>query len=754
MSDQVTQSYHGSDDAMVGKPVRRYQSVWMGHSMRTSCKSATQACGNMSIHYESKQEVHDPVKHPALSGPEIGTEIYAKGFAEVAKSKTVDIIDESLAAGSKRLRRESLGSQPFPMFNLSQKREGVVLALKKDETTCHGGVPSSQNGSKSGHITGSLHRSESHLPSESARAPPETGTLECRFQSGGISHYLEQQVKSHKDLDMNSLAASTSLHDDFTRSSLKIVPHGFNSRRTPLQPFVPRKEEIHKSNSIMTSKECVQDTNHCSHSTILVHEKKVSDLLDSRTCGKSLLRQKDATLLLHDPSTSSSNQQAHFLDKQWHNMQNHSGMGLFPSQSSPPEVTKSEDLYHGCHLLPRFPYSVHDVETMRIFTTINSIGGSPRSPSKFSQTTRHFMITEKTNVALSDKHQISRESTVSAKFKGKYFGELLSLSPDFRFQVQQGVKLQPLDSSTESDGQEYVKDVNVSVGLKTESSAETDTMDMDALRESHLPGLASSPSDKGLKGKSPTSRAADASAREEMRSIPVTRELCDINQALPDLPALASPVDCRETSPSRTKSLDVEHLLLSHVEQPGISKSSDCPDGHLGPEPSSRWVKRLKLSSCSSAHGTKSSKLEEASSHEKVKKFFSKVLKCGTTSSDPTMGRCHGKEQMALDQNAIFLRNGHPSTVDSVKKSQHVTLSNPWIRRWCHNSATSPRKTPKSVVVCQPQCSKATLDDFQKKQFPSVAAMALMGKAMRGFRSCEFRKRGSLIVWNSKGVLR
>ncbi|KAG7977958.1 hypothetical protein I3843_05G059100 [Carya illinoinensis] len=453
MSDQVTQSYHGRD-AMTGKPVRRYQSVWMGHSMGTSCKAATQARGNMSIHYESKQEVRDTVKHPVLSGTEIGTEIYAKGFAEVAKSKTVDIINESLAAGSKRLGRESLVSQPFPMFNLSQKRKGVVLALKNDETTCHGGVPSSQNGSKSGHITGSLHRSESHLPSESARAPPETGTLECRFQSGGISHYSEQQ------------------------------------------PFVSRKEEIHKSNSIMTSKECVQDTNHFSHSTILVHEK--SNLLDSRTCGKSLLRQKDATLLLHDPSTSSSNKHAHFLGKQWHNMQNHSGMRLFPSQSNPPEATKSEDLYHGCHLLTRLPYSVHDVETMRIYATINSIGGLLRSPSKFSQTTRRFMITEKTDVALSDEHQILRESTVSAKFKGKYFSELLSLSPDFRFQVQQGVKLQPLDSSTESDGQGYVKDVNVSIGLKTKSSAETDTMDMDALQESHLPGLALSPSDKIL----------------------------------------------------------------------------------------------------------------------------------------------------------------------------------------------------------------------------------------------------------------
>ena len=170
-------------------------------------------------------------------------------------------------------------------------------------------------------------------------------------------------------------------------------------------------------------------------------------------------------------------------------MQNHSGMWLSPSLSSCPEATKSEKLYNGCNSLPRLPCSVHDVETMRIYTTIDSAEGSSRGPSMLSQSTRQFLITKKTDVNLFEGGQMFKESTVSTKFKGKTFTELLGLSPDFQFHAQQGVKLQPLESSIDSDGKENIRDVNASVGLKNESSAETDTMDMDAFQENHLSGM-------------------------------------------------------------------------------------------------------------------------------------------------------------------------------------------------------------------------------------------------------------------------
>ncbi|KAL4615809.1 hypothetical protein ACB092_07G154000 [Castanea dentata] len=706
MSDRVVQSYHGGD-SVDGESVDRCKSVWMDHWMRTSRKSATQACSHLSIHYESKEEVHDTKQHPVLNGPDIATEVYTKRFREASKAKAVGIIDESMTVSSKRSKRERLDCQPFPMFSISKKREGI-LALNHGEAMCHG------KDSNSGHDTVFLNGRKRHLPSTFA---PETDTLECHSQPGGISGYSEQPAKSHKDLETNSLAVSTSPQDNSMGSSLNIVPYGFNSRMTPLQS--------------------------------VVHENKIINQLDSRTSGKSLLSQKDAALLLHDPLTS-SNQQSSFIGKQYQNMQNHSGMWLSSSQSTPPKATKSEKLYHGCYSLPRLPNSVHDVETMRIYTTVDSKEGSSRGPSKLSQTTRHFLITKKTDVNLSDGGQMFRESTVSTKFKRKTFTELLSLSPDFQFHVQQGVKLQPLVSSADSDGKENLRDVNAAVGLKNESSAETDTMDMDAFQENHLSGVALSPSNKYLSGESPIHQAVDASAGEEMGGRLLNMEFHNINQVLPDLPALASPVDCKDTSTSRTQSLDAEHLL-SHAEQPMTFKSSGCRDDPLGTEPSSRWVKRLKYSASDSAHGAKSSKMGGASSHEKVSKFFSRFLKCGITSSETTMVRCHNKEKMTLDQNEMLLKNGESSSLDSVKKCPDVTLSHPWIQRWCRNQTASPQKKPEAVMVCEPQCSKVAIDEFQKKQFPSIAAMALMGKAMCSFHPCEFKKRGSFVVWNAKG---
>lgn len=211
----------------------------MAHWMRTSCKSGTQASDNLLTHYESKEEVHDTKKHSAIGGPEVAMKICAEGFKEITKAKEIDIINdnENLIASSQRLKRGKHSCRSFPMFNLTQKRQGGVLALKNDEFIRHGGVLSSQNDSSLGNITSSLHRSEGHLPSKSSGDAPKLDSLECRFQPRDISQSSEQQVKSHKDLETNNLAVSMSLKDDLVRSWLKFVPHGINSG-------LPGKNEI------------------------------------------------------------------------------------------------------------------------------------------------------------------------------------------------------------------------------------------------------------------------------------------------------------------------------------------------------------------------------------------------------------------------------------------------------------------------------------------------------------------------------
>lgn len=156
-------------------------------------------------------------------------------------------------------------------------------------------------------------------------------------------------------------------------------------------------------------------------------------------------------------------------------------------------------------------------------------------------------------------------------------------------------------------------------------------------------------------------------------------------------------------------------------------KPNQSPCGSLGLDPNSRWVKRLKSNSI--AVGTKSSKFGETSSPQMANVFFGKIAKGSISNTELTLG------------------NGESSS--AKKEGDVITLSHPWIQRWRYNRAVAPQKKHK-VEDCAPQRSKAVaLEDVEKKQFPSIAAMALMGKAMNGFQPCEFRKRASFLVWNT-----
>lgn len=75
-----------------------------------------------------------------------------------------------------------------------------------------------------------------------------------------------------------------------------------------------------------------------------------------------------------------------------------------------------------------------------------------------------------------------------------------------------------------------------------------------------------------------------------------------------------------------------------------------------------------------------------------------------------------------------------------MKKQLELLTSLSWVQRWLHNRSATAQKRPKSVVVCETYGSKMSLGDFQKKQAPSIAAMALMGKAITSFQPCEFQK--------------
>ncbi|XP_019448493.1 PREDICTED: F-box protein At2g16365-like isoform X2 [Lupinus angustifolius] len=375
-------------------------------------------------------------------------------------------------------------------------------------------------------------------------------------------------------------------------------------------------------------------------------------------------------------------------------------------------------------------YSTANADTMKIYTSIDSIEESSRDHPKMSQTTHHFLMSKKTDVNLSDQGQIFRESISPTKFKGNSFNEMIDSSPSTSDRDFEGAKLVARGSSKKSEGEENVQDLNSPTSQKNESSAETDTMDIDALRENHLSGIVPLRTNKCFEDSqnSPTSQVAITSVGEKKKGRPV---------------ALASPVADRENSTSRTRSLDVEHLL-SHADENEMSKSGNSS---LGPDPSSRWVKRLKLCSPRSAHGTKSATIGETSLHAKVNNTFIK-MKGSKTRLEPKMA-CHTEERMVPDLCATVLTNGKSSSTEENKTAE-ITLSHPWIRRWCHNHDISPQKKHALTEFREPKFSN-TPEEFQKKQFPSIAAMAMMGKAMNCLNPSELMKKGPVVVWNMKG---
>ncbi|XP_017970832.1 PREDICTED: uncharacterized protein LOC18607756 [Theobroma cacao] len=739
MSNRVAQSDHHSAGT-ARHSIHHYQAAWMDHWKNTSRKPSTE----VHSHLLRKDDHSNSKHHPLLSGPEMETDIsnYAQGFREVSEARTVDTMSKNSKMGSRKFGKEVLDGQPPPMFNISGNRESAMASKNNAGTSSKGEVVKYQIDLNNCYNSITMGRSEWAHPEM------EFPSRERKFQPEGISRVPEQLVKSHEFLEKNNLAVSSSFQDDIGSSS-KIVPYVMNSGVAPMQSVTCQHENIDQVSPVVASKEHFTDGKFCSYSTFWVHEKKADTLFESRKLGSSLSRQRDAPLLLNDQLTNDS-QLCSFLNKQSQKVENNSSNRLLPSLGYP-EVAKSGKAYDENFLLPKVPRSVHDVKTMRICTTIDSVEELPRGPSKFSQTTHKFFITKKTGVNINEGGQVFKDSIVSPKLKGNMFSEFLSLSPSSGFHGQQGVKLQPLGSSSDSEEKDNVGDVGTStVCLKHESSVETDAMELDVFQKSHLSSVALCPSDQNIKEIHNSSLFETENATgEEAGDKMANTELPDMNDGLPALPAVANSIDDGETSTSRTQSLDAEHLL-SHAEQPSNFKTTACPDDSLGPETSIRWVKRLKLSTSDPfAPGPKSSKIGEGSSCERVNKIFNKISKCSKTSSDATVCGSHVRPELALDQTAMLLKNGDSTSSDSLRKSQDRRLSRSWIQRWCRHRAASPNKKPEAVVLCEPQSAKATLDELEKKRFPSIAAMALMGKAMSVFRPCEFRRSGSLIVWST-----
>ncbi|ONK68334.1 uncharacterized protein A4U43_C05F10340 [Asparagus officinalis] len=183
---------------------------------------------------------------------------------------------------------------------------------------------------------------------------------------------------------------------------------------------------------------------------------------------------------------------------------------------------------------------------------------------------------------------------------------------------------------------------------------------------------------------------------------------------------------------------DLVHGNLKSSETPADTSRAESTGSLLGKpsnpptEPNWKWVKRLRSNSLDPvSQCSKRLKKGDASSGGKMQNLLGGAVTYNKSISD--LPECR-----QLDKTTFFPKNGECSPSDSKVI--------PWIRRWCRNSKATASSMP---VICEPENSKVLPEKLEAKQIPSLAAMALMGKQVTNFRPCEFRKRGSSVVWNT-----
>ncbi|XP_068642821.1 uncharacterized protein [Aristolochia californica] len=394
-------------------------------------------------------------------------------------------------------------------------------------------------------------------------------------------------------------------------------------------------------------------------------------------------------------------------DGRFHNL---SSPMLLPCHNYNTGLPRLEESGHGQHESMR---CLQDVETLRICTTVDSMEQTRALP-KFSKTTEHVLMTKKTDVNLSSGgDDMVKSSTVHTDLNEKAFDGMLNQPAFFGCNMDQQ-KLQDLWDSSDREKEDGHAMSPCFVNRHNESSAETNSMFFDMYQpRNSFTGGSSPPSHKNAVPVASSSKAVEM-----------------------------------EIS---TESLDVENFLSQIKQQPD---NLNCkPQLEIPPAPAScsRWVKCLRSASDSQALGTNPSKAREESCGENINQLFTRITSYRKTSSEPTtLGKHLGKG--ILGNTSILPTNREASSGESVKDHQDTNiLSHFWIQRLCHKREVVPETSRPSPQVMPElfSCKVASDEECQKKQFPSIAAMAMMGRAVINLSPCEFRKKGSFVVWST-----
>ncbi|XP_062232070.1 uncharacterized protein LOC133929361 [Phragmites australis] len=166
--------------------------------------------------------------------------------------------------------------------------------------------------------------------------------------------------------------------------------------------------------------------------------------------------------------------------------------------------------------------------------------------------------------------------------------------------------------------------------------------------------------------------------------------------------------------------------------------SSGIVQTQVSTQPSDRWLKRLQINiSDPEIPCSKRSKVGDSLPLREATCLFGMTLHCDKDDAEMVD---RFKEDQVL---------GEGSKLQDKQEIPPVPAKsmNRWIGRWCQGGTPLLHEDPG-------QGRQATKPDQASEelggQFPSIAAMAMMGRAMNKLRPCEHHQKGPLVVWKTE----
>lgn len=422
MSESIAQSYQECDER-TGQSMHSFQSVWLARWTGTG-QNETALARNSPNPLESKKiDGGARLNEPAV---ELGNACNS---------------NESMRTSSGNIRIESSAHHSSTMSTPS--RNGLSSKDGQETRGCGFLAIKPRHDAKVTSGMAMVATNESCLGSMLPVAAAATAISSGKYYSEPEASPWNP-VKTHLFFKSSDTAASMPSPDNCKESASHIVPYRFG--------FGKFKDDT--SEPVMP---------------LLMGRNSKSQLPNS---GRMLEGERDYNShsepgnSMNVPSSSNSHP-PEFHGDWFHKLQSGSHSVVFRNNSTPFEATETKKVPHDICMTQELPRSLHDVKTMRICTTVDSVVGLTGGYPRFSKTTHSLLIMKNADVNICKQNQSVGTSRMCNEFND------FNLSP-FLGQNQQGVKLQLLDSSTASEHEEDTGDAE-----KNESSAETDTMDMD-----------------------------------------------------------------------------------------------------------------------------------------------------------------------------------------------------------------------------------------------------------------------------------